>query len=376
MLLTAFHLILCFCLAYGQEKLLVSGYNNEMNIYCCSDSNHSMSKAAAWPVDTNLTWLQLPSSGWLGPGHDLYAVHEVSFYSPGQNASGRAGGAVSRWTYGGGSITRQEWVSVGKGPAHLLVDSRPQYGGFAYTANYGDGTWSVVSLDQGTGRLGKNIKTWNYTTSSCPRGSHPHNTVVWGSHIWVVDLGCDMIHHHWWTGSVLWEGNSTSVGQGRGPRHMVLHPWRNIAFVVCELQNYLDVYEFDTKYGKMTKLQEVALTSQTTNAGAEIVLVDTGLDLNIYVSSRGVGIIEFFKMKGTEDKVTKEQEFLLVGTWPRHMTLHPSKMLLAVGDQKRNSVELVNIDSETGHLSAGTIIQHRDGPKQPSFLAFFQTWEV
>ena len=157
---------------------------------------------------------------------------------------------------------------------------------------------------------------------------------------------------------------------------MELHPWRNIAFVVCELQNYLEVYEFDVEYGNMTKLQEITLTSQKSNAGAEIVVVGSGVDLNIYVSSRGVGVIELFKIKGTEKKVTKEQEFLLAGTWPRHMTLHPSHTLLAVGDQKGNSVELVNIDMETGQLSPGTTIQPGEGPRQPSFLAFFQTWNI
>ena len=62
---------------------------------------------------------------------------------------------------------------------------------------------------------------------------------------------------------------------------MELHPWRNIAFVVCELENYLEVYEFDVKYGNMTKLHEIILTSQKSNAGAEIVVVESGEDLNI-----------------------------------------------------------------------------------------------
>ena len=138
-------------------------------------------------------------------------------------------------------------MRVGSGPAHLLVDRRPIHGGHAYTANYGDGTWSVVSVNVTTGELGSHEKTLNYSTKACPV-PHPHETVVLGPHIWVVDLGCDIIHHHWWNNNLLLEGNSTKLGKGHGPRHMALHPNKNIAVVVCELKNVLQVYGINTKY--------------------------------------------------------------------------------------------------------------------------------
>ena len=372
--------------ALAGQALLVSGYNAEMEVYSIGGgpNNHTITKAAAWPVDTNLTWLQVPASGWLEVGASLYATHEVSSFVPGVDP-GTLGGAVSRWRREAGGLRREEWVGVGQGPAHLLADTRPDFGGHVYTANYGDGTWSAVSLDLATGELGKVEKTWNYTTASCvphpgsTRGSHPHQTVVRGPHIWVVDLGCDTIHHHRWNGSVLWEGNSTQLAAGRGPRHMLLHPWRDIALVVCEVQNFLEVYRINPASGALTRLQEVPLTSKTTNYGAEILAVESGQDLNIYISSRGVGMIEFFKLRGTEERVTREQEFLLAGSWPRHMALHPSGRLLAVGDQKGNSVELVNIapgTPGTGRLSPGAVTTTGDGPTQPSFLAFIDTWDM
>ena len=253
---------------------------------------------------------------------------------------------------------RREWVRVGGGPAHLLVDRRPVYGGHAYTANYGDGTWSVVGVNITTGELGSLERTLNYSSKACPV-PHPHETVVLGPHIWVVDLGCDVIHHHWWNGTDLMEGNSTKLEKGHGPRHMALHPNKNIAVVVCELKNVLQVYKVDTSFGKLELLQEVDLTSKSGNAGAEIILVPKGEDLNVYVSSRGVGIIEFFKMDGTTNKVERVQEFLLAGTWPRHMAIHPSGRLLAVGDQKGNRVLLVRTQANKEHLN---II--------PSFIVF------
>lgn len=245
------------------------------------------------------------------------------------------------------------------------------HGGHAYTANYGDGTWSVVSVDLTTGELGSHQKTLNYSTKACPV-PHPHETVVLGPHIWVVDLGCDIIHHHWWNNTVLLEGNSTKLEKGHGPRHMALHPNKNIAVVVCELKNVLQVYGVDTRFGKLQLLQEVNLTSKASNAGAEIVLVEKGDDLNVYVSSRGVGIIEFFKMDGRTNKVERVQEFLLAGSWPRHMAIHPSQAFLAVGDQKGNSVQLVRIKPKKRSLEVSLPLPHHYLPKlfQPQRWCF------
>merc|ERR1719266_2978060 len=352
------------------ESLLVSGYSSNIEVFTLTGSpaNHTLEKDLSWPVDANLTWLQLDKPNRLQPGDSVYAIHEVSWFVPGL-FPGKYGGAVSRWQKSMEELSRKEWVRVGSGPAHLLVDKRPVHGGHAYTANYGDGTWSVVSVNVTTGELGSLEKTLNYSTKACPV-PHPHETIVLGPHIWVVDLGCDMIHHHWWRNNVLMEGNSTKLEKGHGPRHMALHPKKNVAVVVCELKNVLQVYKVDTSFGKMELLQEVNLTSKSSNAGAEIILVPKGEDLNVYVSSRGVGIIEFFKMDGTTNKVERVQEFLLAGSWPRHMAIHPSQAFLAVGDQKGNSVQLVTVDEHNGQLSAGSTTTPDEGPIQPSFLAF------
>ena len=77
-----------------------------------------------------------------------------------------------------------------KGRAYLLVDTRPLYAWFAYTANYGDGTLSVLTVDLVTEKLVAEAKWWNYAGSSCPRGSHLHKTVVCGPQS--TYLGCQL----------------------------------------------------------------------------------------------------------------------------------------------------------------------------------------
>ena len=61
--------------------------------------------------------------------------------------------------------------------------------------------------------------------------------------MWVVDLGCDAIHHYKLDRETrdLNRMADIMVGEGRGPRHMTLLPERGLAMVVCELENYIMV---------------------------------------------------------------------------------------------------------------------------------------
>ena len=71
----------------AQHSLVVSGYNTQMEVYSLggNPTNHTLTKHTAWPVDTNLTWLQLPASGWLEAGDSLYASNKVNFFVPGMD---------------------------------------------------------------------------------------------------------------------------------------------------------------------------------------------------------------------------------------------------------------------------------------------------
>ena len=61
------------------ESLLVSGYSSQMEIFTLggSPTNRSLGKDSSWPVDANLTWLQLDKPNRLELGDSVYAIHEV-----------------------------------------------------------------------------------------------------------------------------------------------------------------------------------------------------------------------------------------------------------------------------------------------------------
>ena len=59
-----------------------------------------------------------------------------------------------------------------------------------------------------------------------------------------MDLGCDSIWHYKVGGSGLEMVSSTDIRAGAGPRHAVIHPNRDLMFLLCELQSYVQVYRY------------------------------------------------------------------------------------------------------------------------------------
>ena len=144
-----------------------------------------------------------------------------------------------------------------------------------YTANYGSGSWSSVSLsDDGkisqvdTDEIFYSFNSPLLTDPAIlidklfmldafsqvdrhltfPSGnctSHPHQTISRSHWLWIPDLGCDAIYttsvdpgHYWWhLGQGIRTWAYTPVTPGCGPRHMVLHPSKDIAAVLCETKS-------------------------------------------------------------------------------------------------------------------------------------------
>ena len=148
---------------------------------------------------------------------------------------------VSRWRIieDGISIERMEYVNTGSQyTAHLLVDKSQSR---AYAANYGGSTFSVIKLNADE-TLGDLDVVMEYG-EGCRDASHPHQTFSRGNWVWVVDLGCDRLwHYKLESDGTLTNTGETVVRAGAGPRHAVFHPTRNLMFLLCELQSYVQVY--------------------------------------------------------------------------------------------------------------------------------------
>ena len=151
---------------------------------------------------------------------------------------------VSRWSLladGAAGVGRLESVNTGSVyTAHLQVDKSQ---GMAYAANYGGSTLSVISLTE-SGGLGDLVKVESYG-EGCRDASHPHQTVTMGDFVSVVDLGCDTIwHYHLMADGLLEASGETFIRAGAGPRHMIIHPTKDLMFLLCELQSLVQVYRY------------------------------------------------------------------------------------------------------------------------------------
>ena len=336
------HLLPC-TMTMTNYTVLVSGYNNKMsriNIFQ-TQSGVEMSMAGTWDVDKDMTWLQVE-------GDMLYAAHEVEKYG------GQDGGAVSRWKISETGLTRLESVVLPTiSPAHILVS---QDLGLVFTANYGGHSFTAVTL------AGARLGDISYQETFQPGVSHPHQVVLLGHWVWVVDLGLDTIWHYTVQDKEVIKLGKTDVRAGMGPRHMVVDEQRNLGFLVGELQSVVAVYKIDLTDGSLELVQEVALSPHPDDYGGEILLAGG----RVYASSRGSGVICVYNIT-LENKLVKIQDFYLGGSWPRHFAIKDQILLAA--DQRGDSVQLVNIDKDTGILWGGDMVGTEN---QPAFIIFLE----
>ena len=328
----------------GGHTVLVSGYSDQLTVVNLT-AEGGLARVGARQVESALTWLQLE-------GDTVWAAHEVETWA------GQPGGAVSRWQLdrSGAGLTKVSTVRVpGAGPAHLLL-SRDL--GLAFTANYGGSSWTVFRLGE-AGLESRPVLHQQFP--ACSRGpARPHQTVVRGDWVWVVDLGCDTIRHYRAVGGGVAGAGQTAVRAGAGPRHLALHPTQPLAFLVCELTSLLVVYRLNPSTGGLEELQQLPLSPHPEDYGAEVVVSEDGR--TVYASSRGTGVILVYRLAG--EQLGLVQELQLAGTWPRHFALRGKALLVA--DQHGASLQALTV-REDGMLESGDMVSTAD---QPAFVLF------
>ena len=318
-------------------KVLVSGYGSDLVFYSLTDG--VLSREGSQIVDPNLTWMEQE-------GGSFFATHETNDFE------GESGGAISRWEMESGQLVRREHVSLqSNGPAHFILDLDHN---LAITANYGGGSVTVVSLNNG--QLGAVIQKIEY--DACRDNSHPHQIVRKGDLVWVVDLGCDSIYHYRINGNQLERTGETAIEDGAGPRHMVLHPTDNLVFLAWELKSAVEVYAYDEETGDLLLLQRLPFSPTDSDVGAEILVGPaTAEGFSVYATSRGSGIVAVYSP--TRDGYYEVlQQFNLEGSWPRSIAIKEDIMLAI--DKVGGTIQVLNIGQSgpmEGKLSAGPVLE-------------------
>ncbi len=303
---------------------------------------------------------ETPSPSYLAvhpTGNFLYAANEVSTFEDKDTGSVSAF-AVDRAS---GRLTAlNQRASVGRGPAHLVVD---RTGRNVLVANYGGGSVAALPL-AADGTLKPASAFIQHTGSSVDpkRQTAPHAhsiTLDSGNRFaYAADLGLDKVLIYRFDparGSL--EPNDppfAAVRPGAGPRHFTFHPSGRFAYVINEIKVTLTAFAVDTSRGSMTEIETMSTlpAGQSVQEGfstADVQMHPSGRFL--YGSNRGHDSIVVFAVDQKTGKLTYVENRSTQGSTPRAFGIDPTGTYLLAANQRSDSVVVFRIDAQTGRLT-------------------------
>ena len=258
------------------------------------------------------------------------------------------GSIVALQVQGSNIVEIDRVSSLGSHPCHLSCSDNA-----IFASNYSSG--EVVRyelLEDGTfGGLTGQIQLVGRGPHERQESPHPHCATLGPdkSYLYVCDLGTDKVVLLPGDHESKFEVQSTlSLTPGSGPRHIAFHPSQDVAFVVCELDNSLEVLHHDPSSGHLERHQTSLIfpsAHKATSLAAAIRVHPSGT--RIYISNRGDHSIATFAF----DEKTRRCE--LVGTTPcggsdpRDVVIEPSGSSILVANQSSNSITRLPLHPET-----------------------------
>lgn len=326
------------------------------------------------------------SPSWLTLSHShqfLYVVNEVS------NFEGFYTGAIAAYEIDLNTHQLKfinQISSNGAYPCHTYVDETDSY---FYISNYCSGTIEVVQIED-DGSLGKVVQVINHnsqTEEGCT-SAKAHELVFDGKSVFAMDLGQDRIYHYIvndLNGQLKIPDNKVpyiSLGANTGPRHMILHPTFDLAFVISEAACTITVLSYDhmDKALSETPLQIISLLPEDVStadmAAAELQFNKEGNML--YASTRDVSdpnlnrscITSFSISMENRDQILRVEQYVSsLGVHPRYFTFDESNQYLLVANKNSDNIVVFQVDSTSRRIDEnGVVYQFPNHVEQPSHL--------
>jgi 6-phosphogluconolactonase len=254
------------------------------------------------------------------------------------------------------------------GPCYISLSADS---GYLFTANYPNGSVTVVKLDNGG--VPETITDTILYVREEPDRSHAHMILhdPAGKHVYVTDLGLDRIVAYDFdieSGKLIQlEKGIASFPLKSGPRHFTFNSDGTKLYVINELGSSLSVFNVDDKLG-LTLLQTLPTPREgfmENNYCADIHLSHDGKFL--YGSNRGENTIVTFNVRN-DGLLSLAGHTTCGGNWPRNFVIDPTGRFILVGNQKSNYISVFRIDRKTGLPS---IALDSARVKMPVCLKFF-----
>jgi 6-phosphogluconolactonase len=173
-------------------------------------------------------------------------------------------------------------------------------------------------------------------------------------------------------GQVSLVGNRIKTVAGAGPRHIIFHPTKPLAFVCNELNSTTNVYRVDTSSGQLEYLQTIKTRRQEDenkeNYTAELQFTPDGKYL--LVSNRGDENLVIFNLNENNDEVLSVKEHLdCRGSFTRYFTFDPTGKFLLVANQKSDNLVCFSYNRDNGTY---TFVSELDNIRSPQHIVFLE----
>lgn len=190
-----------------------------------------------------------------------------------------------------------------------------------------------------------------------------------GTHyVLATDLGADRVYVYILEEGKLITHSVMQTASGAGPRHLVIHPCGSIVYLINELDNMVNVLDFNKSTGVLNNIQQLsALPSdfQGTSYCSAIHISKDGRFL--YGANRGCDSIAVFTINEKDYSITSAGFMALPQKTPRDFAIDPSGRYMLVGNLDSDSVSLCRVLAGTG---IPEIINHTCGIEKPSNFQF------
>ena len=284
-------------------------------------------------------------------GKYLYAVNEISEIN-GEKAGGISAFAIAD----SGELTPLNQQSVkGTGPCHLCIDATGKY---ALVANYGGGSVCVLPIaEDGSLQEASDFIQHEGSSVNERRQKEPHahsiNLDPQNRFAYVADLGMDkvLVYELNLDTGKLTLAQTTSVTPGEGPRHFDIHPNQKNAYLINEIGNTVNAYNYDAETGALSETQSINTLPPDfteTSHTADIHVSPDGKF--VYGSNRGHDSIAIYAI-GNDGKLTLVGIEPSGGKNPRNFGLDPSGNFLLAAHQDTNNIVTFRINKEDGTLT-------------------------
>lgn len=245
-------------------------------------------------------------------------------------------------------------LAPGSSPCHVSVNPDNT---LLLSANYHKGSADSYLLNAETGRISATLSSVAHEGSGPDERQEKAHThfagfTPDGNYAAVIDLGIDQLITYQLDNGQLIEKSRMHVKPGSGPRHLVFHPNKKIAYLMTEFSSEVLVLTYERENGSFEQMQAIStLPADFTenNQGSAIHISTDGR--YVYAANRGHNSIAVFLVDPESFKLTFIENTSTEGDWPRDFVLDPSENFLIAANQNSSNVALYSRDVETGRLT-------------------------